>query len=257
MLVSFLSREGSKVNRCIVYYIMDLDTILVFYDGMDIQKYSNNAFVKGFTTNCTVFSKWQEKNYQAYYNSVKDCVSGKSISFQIWENDVELAKKQIDSIYTISPTIYVKIPIVNTEGGFNDAVYTYAMSLNMNINITCLYTKEQVSHAWKLFKDYKCPMIVSIFAGPISDTGVDPTPFVLHAVDTFEPNSNAKILWAGCREVYAIKRAADLGCHIITAPDTVIDKLSSLGKDLTLASVERSQTFRNDAVKSNLVLNVV
>jgi len=254
MLVSFYTRRWSKVVIHWLDYRMDLNTILVFYDGMDIQKYSNNPFVKGFTTNCTVFSKWQEKNYQAYYNSVKDYVGDKSVSFQIWEDNTDLAINQIDSVYTISPTIYVKIPIINSEGNFNDDLYKYAMSNKMNINITCLYTNNQVTHAWNLLKDYKYPMIVSIFAGPISDTGVDPTPFVLHAVDTFEPNLNAKILWAGCREVYAIKKAADLGCHIITAPDTVIDKLPSLGKDLTVASVERVQTFRNDAIKSKLIL---
>jgi len=232
---------------------MILSGISIYYDGMDIQKYSTNPHVSGFTTNCTIFSKWPEKNYKAYYNSIKENISTQSISFQIWENDVFFAKKQIDSIYEINSSLFVKIPIINICGEYNDELYEYAMSKNMNINITCLYTIEQISHAWDLFKNYRNNIIVSVFAGPISDTGVNPDPFILHAVDLFEPNSKSKILWAGCREVYSIKRAGDLGCHIITAPDTVIDKLSSLTKDLTIASIERVKMFYNDAVKSRLV----
>ena len=231
---------------------MDLTSILVFYDGMDIAKYSKNQFVSGFTTNCSVFSKWSEKNYQQYYNSVKDFISNKSISFQIWEDDIVLAKQQIDSIYLINPNIYVKIPIINTKGEFNNELFQYAMSKNMNINITCLYTLEQINHAFTLFSKYTLPIIISVFAGPISDTGVDPSPFVKLAVNLFKENQSAKILWAGCREVYSIQRAITLGCHIITAPDTVIDKLASLGKDLTIASIERIKIFRTDALNSHL-----
>jgi len=232
---------------------MNLTGISIYYDGMDIQKYSTNPHISGFTTNCTVFSKCTEKNYKEYYNSIKENIGNKSLSFQIWENNILLAKKQIDSIYDISSTLFVKIPIINISGEYNDELYKYAMSKNMNINITCLYTIEQISHAWDLFKNYRNNIIVSVFAGPISDTGVDPDPYILHAVDLFEPNSKSKILWAGCREIYSIKRACDLGCHIITAPDTVIDKLSSLTKDLTIASIERVKMFYNDAVKSRLV----
>ena len=106
-----------------------------------------------------------------------------------------------------------------------------------------------------LFKDYTHPLIVSVFAGAIGDTGIDSAPIVSYAVAKFKGLSNVKILWAGCREVYTIQRAIDLGCHIITMPDTVIDKLPGLGMNLFEASVHRVKAFRKDALSSGLSIN--
>ena len=233
---------------------MDLSRIEIFYDGMDILKYSTHKSVSGFTTNCSVFSKWSVKHYEDYYGQVSENLKGRSLSMQVWEDDIERARAQINGIYKINPSIFVKIPMINTLGAYNDELFIHAMSMKMNINITCLYTLEQIQHAHDLFKTYDSPIIVSVFAGPISDTGIDPSPFVTTAVSLFASKKNAKILWAGCREVYSIQRAINNGCHIITAPDSVIDKLNQLGKDLMIASVDRAKTFQQDAVRGQLII---
>ena len=234
---------------------MDLSRIEVFYDGMSIEKYAVSPFVGGFTTNCAVFSKWPERDYRQFYETSCRSVAGRSLSFQIWEDSVESASAQIDGIYAINPSIFVKIPIINSEGIYNEVLYMHAMSKKMNINSTCIYTIEQIEKAYDLFKDYTHPLIVSVFAGAIGDTGIDSAPIVSYAVAKFKGMSNVKILWAGCREVYTIQRAIDLGCHIITMPDTVIDKLPGLGMNLLEASVHRVKAFRKDALSSGLSIN--
>lgn len=247
--------RASYLKSSVILYSMDLSRIEIFYDGMSIEKYAASPYVKGFTTNCTVFSKGPEREYRQFYTNCSRSLSGRSLSFQIWEDSVEAACSQIDSIYAIDPSIFVKIPIINSEGIYNNEVYKHAMSKKMNINSTCIYTIEQITKAYELFKEYTNSLIISVFAGPISDTGIDSAPIISYAVATFKGLSNVKILWAGCREIYTIQRAIDLGCHIITMPDTVIDKLSGVGLNLVEASINRVKTFRKDALLSGLSIN--
>lgn len=229
--------------------------IEIYYDGMDIKKYAKYPKVSGFTTNCTFFAKWTEKNYRRFYEDCKESLEGRNFSFQIWETNSELAKKQIDEIQSIDNRIFVKIPVISIHGESTADLVQYAMSKNASMNLTCIYTKDQIDSVYDQVKEYDSPMIISIFAGPIYDTGRDAEPIVRYAVEKFSGKSNAKILWAGCREVYTIKRANDMGCHIVTAPETVLDKLADLGKDLTEASIDRAKTFEADARRSGLNIN--
>lgn len=231
--------------------MLDLTQIKVFYDGMDIEKYASTKCVQGFTTNCTFFSKYKIRNYTEYYNSIKDSLAGRPLSLQIWEDD-QKAIEQIDAIHALAPEAYIKIPILNTRGEYNTVVYTYAKEKRLRVNVTALHTNEHIDKVYELFGDYDEPFIVSIFVGPISDVGNDPSDFISYTVNKFNKNSNAEILWAGCREVFSIYRAIQGGCHIITCPDSVIDKLEQLGKSCDELTTERIATFRNDAMTSQL-----
>jgi len=231
--------------------MFDLRRIKVFYDGMDIEKYAHNKFVQGFTTNCTFFSKYKTRNYTEYYNQIKAILANRPISFQIWEDD-EKAIEQINAIHALAPEAYIKIPILNTRGEYNTTVYEYAKAKRLRVNVTALHTTEQIDKVYDLFANYDVDFIASIFVGPVSDVGNDPAEFIRYTVEKFKANANCEILWAGCREVFSIYRAIEGGCHIITCPDSVIDKLESLGKSLDTLTTERVSTFRNDASASNL-----
>jgi transaldolase len=231
--------------------MLDLTQIKVFYDGMDIDKYAKNKFVQGFTTNCTFFSKYKVRNYTEYYNSIKDSLAGRPLSLQIWEDD-QKAIEQIDTIHALAHDAYVKIPILNSRGEYNTAVYSYAKEKKLRVNVTALHTNEHIDKVYELFKDYDQPYIVSIFVGPISDVGNDPSEFISYTVKKFKDKKQCEILWAGCREVFGIYRAIQGGCHIITCPDSVIDKLEHLGKSCEQLTSERVATFRNDAIASQL-----
>ena len=221
-------------------------TIKLFYDGLNIQKYAQHKAITGITTNCSLFSNNSIKNYNEFYQLNKEKIAEKPISFQIWEENTELAIQQINDIYAINPAVYIKIPIINTVGLYNTLLFEHAIKIGASVNITCVYTFDQIDIAYSLFKDYELPVILSIFAGPISDNAVDPTPFIIYALKLFRKNKGVEILWAGCREIYTIKRAQEMGCHIITIPESVMDKLF-LNKTLNELSIERVTKFYNDA----------
>lgn len=233
---------------------LDISQIEIYYDGMNINKYGLNSLVKGFTTNCSLFSKNSNTNYRSYFNDVKNTVGNRPISFQIWEDTNEYAIRQIDEIYSIDNTIFIKIPVINSEGLLNKELIKYALQKACSVNITCIFTFEQISSIYEIVKNYTNPMIISVFAASISDTGVDPTQYISKAVDIFKNMKNAKILWAGCREVYTINSAICANCHIITVPDAILDKLPLLNKDLTEYAIERVKMFKQDAQKEKLTI---
>ena len=231
------------------YYKME-----VYYDGMNIEKYKDDLAVTGFTTNCSILSTSPDKNYRIFYQQNKEFFNNKALSLQIWEDNYDIAVQQIADIYSINPAIFIKIPIINTKGETNTKLIQFALDQTMSINVTAIYTLEQIQLAYDLLKDSTVPHIVSVFAGPISDTGVDPAPFIVKAVELFKDIPNVKILWAGCREIYTLERAKQLGCHIITIPDGVIEKLKFQNYSLLQLSIERVKKFNGDAVSSSLTI---
>ena len=227
----------------------------LYYDGMNIDKYARDPVIVGFTTNCSLFSTSPVKNYREFYQANKESFCGRSLSFQIWEDDRDKAIQQIKDIYEIDPSIHIKIPIINTKGEWNTELLQFAVNHSMNINVTAIYTIEQIDRTYELVKNSASrSLIISVFAGPISDIGIDPSPFITHAVDIFKNVPSSKILWAGCREIYTVERAKQLGCHIITIPDGVIEKLLLKGTTLEQLSIDRVKKFNGDAVKSKLTI---
>jgi transaldolase len=224
----------------------------VFYDGINVDRYANDDRVTGFTTNCTIFSTSPYKSYNEFYSKFSDVFKSKPVSFQIWEDDTKKAIDQIDEIYGIGPNIFVKIPIVNSVGESNDAIIEYAVSKNVPVNLTAIYTMDQICKARQLLKTHTAPAIVSVFAGSISDLFIEPSQYISYAKYIFKDAPNCRILWAGCREVYAVARARDLSCDIITIPDGVIEKFNIIHKSLGQLSVERARQFRNDALRAQL-----
>jgi transaldolase len=230
---------------------MNTSNIEIYYDGLNFSKYAHNKIVSGFTTNCTLFASSSFKNYSLFFLENKKYLNDRPISFQIWEDDTSNAIKQIDNIHNIDPKIFVKIPIINTNGIYNESLLEYITSNSIPVNVTCIYTLNQIETAFKLLNKTTSPIIISIFAGPISDIGIDPSPFINYAISLFRNMNNVKILWAGCREPYTIVRASQLGCHIITIPDTILDKIL-ISTTLEQLSIDRAKIFKNGALNSNI-----
>jgi transaldolase len=223
----------------------------VFYDGLNLEKYSKLLSISGFTTNCTFFSQNDIRNYNEFYEKNKQFIGDKSISFQIWENG-NFGIKQIDEIHSINRNFFVKIPIIYANNTYNNDLITYALNKNISVNITAVYTINQLDVIYELIKNSNNNIIVSIFGGPISDTGIDPSPIILYSKKLFKDMNNVEILWAGCRELYTITRAKLLGCDIITIPGDIIDKMNLKDYDLSLLSLERVNKFKNDAINGNI-----
>jgi transaldolase len=222
----------------------------IYYDGINVNKWLNNEKIYGYTTNCSIMSASKYKSYVEFYNTYD--FGNKPISFQIWEDDEKQAKQQIDEIASIGSNVFVKIPIINSIGEVNSELILYAVSKNYNINITAIYTLDQITVVRKLLDKHESPAIISIFIGSISDIFVEPSTFISYYNHIFKNKPNCKSLWAGCREIFAVQKAQELKCNIITIPDGVIDKLDIQNKSLTELSIERVIKFKTDAINSKL-----
>jgi len=228
----------------------------IFYDGLDIQKYSNNPSVEGFTTNCSFFSQSKIKNYTEFYEMNKSFIQNKDISFQTWKSG-GAGIKQIDEIHAINKNIFVKIPIIDVNGDYNNQLLNYAFANEIPVNITAIYSFDQINKVLELlqcenYKDTK--VIVSIFAGSIADNGNDASPYIKYSKEILKKYSNVRILWACCRELHNIMFAKELGCDIITASGDMIDKLVAINRDLNVLSLERVRKFYNDATNGDLTI---
>lgn len=227
--------------------MLNINLIDIYHDGIEFPSRSLKL-IKGITTSCAQFASSPEKNYRRFFHYTKGHVGGRNISFQIWEDELPFARNQIDTISSMGKNVFVQIPILNGKGKFNSPLFEYAMSRGVAIDIGCIHTIGQIDTAWEIFKDYDKPFLVSVFAEGISDAGLEPDEIARHAVSKFKPNSNAKILWLGCGEVIAIQRAIDAGCHCISVPGPIIDKLPLIGKSLEHATIERVSGHRRNAV---------
>ena len=223
--------------------------VKIYADGADLnsmlEEYGK-GLVKGFTTNPSLMKKAGVKDYKKFGKEVVSKITDMPISFEVFADDEELMIKEAREIATWSENIYVKIPVVNTKGEFNKNVINTLAKENVKLNITAVFTIDQVKDILEnLEKDSYA--IISIFAGRIADTGVDPMDLVKESVELAKEYKNVEILWASCRELYNIFQAEDSGCHIITVQNSILDKLDNVGKDLTKYSVETVQDFFEDA----------
>lgn len=229
---------------------MNIGPIEIFYDGTNIEKYGSLPYVKGITTNCSIFSKSGYSSYSEFFEKYYTIFKEKPISLQTWHDDIDTMIEQVNQIHSIDPSIYVKIPIVNTKGDYTNKAIQYSIEKNIPTNITILHTKEQVLKAYEITKDSTTPLIISLFVGPVFDTFRDGEEFVRFTVALFKERKNTRVLYAGCRESYTIKRANELGCHIITIPDAIMDKISNIGKSLHEVTLERAILFNTDASRA-------
>ncbi len=225
----------------------------IFLDGgnlKDIKEYAKNPLIKGFTTNPSLLKKEKIKNFKEFSNSCIKYIKNKSISFEITKDSFKEIYSQSKKISMIGKNVSVKIPIVNSKGNKNISLIRKLYNEKIKLNITAVFTINQIKELYKNLNG-KYEIIISIFAGRIADTGVNPNKIIKYAIKN-RPSKKIKILWASTREVYNIYQAKELKCDIITATKDQIKKLNLKGKDLHRYSVETSKQFFIDAKKSKI-----
>jgi transaldolase len=225
-----------------------MDKIKIFYDGVAVNKYGKLPYVCGFTTNTSFMKMGNELNYKAFMEKYHEVIGDRCISLQLFADDFEEAYQQAVQIASLGKNIYVKVPIMNSKGVSNLTLIERLLQEGIQVNITAIFTKEQVVQVLPTLEKTKTPTIVSIFAGRISDTCVNPVPIVQYATQLFESYPHIEVLWAGCKETLSIQHAIDSKCHIITIPDSILDRMGRMGKDLTEFSLETVAAFRKDAL---------
>jgi transaldolase len=230
--------------------------IAVFADGANredmIRRYRDGS-VKGFTTNPTLMAKAGVTEYAAFAKSVLSEIKTLPISFEVFSDDFEGMEREAMIISSWASNVNVKIPITNTQGKPTLGLIRQLLDKNLKLNVTALFTQEQLDALREVLKP-EDDVIVSIFAGRIADTGIDPVPLMRRAVQDYRGMKNSKILWASPREALNIYQADECGCHIITATDDQIAKLKLRGKSLTEFSLETVKMFYQDAKKAGFAL---
>lgn len=225
--------------------------IQIFADGASIEgirRAKENQLIKGFTTNPTLMRSSGVVDYKKFAEEVLDIIDGSPISFEVFSDDLDEMYVQAKKISSLGRNISVKIPITNTKGYSTKTLVESLIKDKIVCNVTAMFTMKHVEEICSIC-DPDIEIILSIFAGRIADTGLDPIPIMKEAVN-YTKNSNAEILWASPREALNIVQADEVGCSIITITEDLLNKTSNFNKDLNQFSLETVKMFYNDALKS-------
>jgi transaldolase len=214
-----------------------------------IKKFNKKKIVKGFTTNPSLMRKAGAKDYKSYAKKILKVCPNKPVSLEVFADDYINMKKQALKINTWGKNIYVKIPVVNSKGVFMGKIIKELNNQNIKLNITAVYNANQTKKILKLINK-KTKVIISIFAGRAGDTGKDPVPEFKKSVMFSKKFKNVEILWASVREPYNFLQAKQLGCHIITVPPSIIQKIEKFGKSFDQLTKETVKNFLSDSKKS-------
>ncbi len=215
-----------------------------------IKKFNKKKIVKGFTTNPSLMRKAGAKDYKSYSIKILKICKNKPVSLEVFADDYKDMKKQAKQINTWAKNVYVKVPVANSKGKFMGQIIKELNHQNIKINITAVYSAEQTKKILKLINK-KTKVIISIFAGRAGDTGKDPVPEFRKSIALAKKFNNVQILWASVREPYNYLQAKQLGCHIITVPPIIIEKIENFGKTFNQLTKETVKAFLVDSKKSN------
>ena len=222
-------------------------------DKKIIKIYNKKKIVNGFTTNPSLMRKAGAKDYQKYCKELLK-ITKKPISFEVFADDEKNMIIQGKKIKNWGKNVYVKVPIVNSKGKFTGRVIKELNQQKVKLNITAVYTAKQTKKILKKI-DKKTKVIISIFAGRMSDAGKDPIPEIRKSLNYAKRYKNVEILWASTREAYNFTNARQLGCHIITAPPSIIEKIINFGNSFSTLTISTVKTFLADSKKSKFKLN--
>ena len=218
-------------------------------DLSSIKRFNKKIIVKGFTTNPSLMRKAGAKDYESYSKKILKVCKKKPISLEVFADKEKSMIIQGEKISTWAKNVYVKVPVINSKNKFSGEVIKKLNNKGIKLNITAVYTAKQTEKILKVI-NYKTKVIISIFAGRAGDTGKDPIPEFTRSIKLAKKYKNVEILWASVREPYNYLQAKQVGCHIITIPPSIIEKIEKFGKSYDQLSIETVKAFLADAKKS-------
>jgi transaldolase len=231
-------------------------TVKIFADGADlpgIAELARNPLISGFTTNPTLMRKAGVADYRSFARDVLQVIGGRPISFEVFADGFDAMERQAREIASWGDNVYVKIPITNTRGEPVTAVIHQLGQAGVKVNVTAMLRAEQVQHVAESLA--ACPRgYASVFAGRVADTGRDPLPIMVRALEALRPYPHLELIWASPRELLNIFHADQIGCHIITVTHDVLKKLPLVGKDLREYSLETVRMFFEDGQNAGYTL---
>ncbi len=213
-----------------------------------IKKFNKKKIVKGFTTNPSLMRKAGAKDYVGYSRRILD-ITKKPVSCEVFADDTKGMIKQGQIISKWGKNVYVKVPVKNSKGHYTSQVIRELNEKNIKLNVTAVYNLKQIRLILKNINQ-KTKVIISIFAGRMSDTGIDPIPILKKSIRLSKKFANVKILWASTREPFNYIQAKQLKCDIITVPPNIIEKIENFGKSTEQLTLNTVKGFLKDSKKS-------
>lgn len=230
--------------------------IKIFADGADksamIEMHAK-SYIKGLTTNPTLMKKAGITDYRAFCKDILLHIKDKPLSFEVFSDDFDEMERQATEIASWGDNVYVKIPVMNTTRQTSYELIKRLTSQRIKVNVTALMTLAQVRDVVAVLEP-TVPSYVSVFAGRVADTGVDPVPLMSAAVELLKIAPAAELIWASPRELLNILQADNIGCHVITVTSDILNKLKLIDYDLDDYSLETVKMFFNDAVSAGFKL---
>ena len=235
---------------------LDSLKIKLFADGADktamVDMY-RNPLIQGFTTNPTLMRRAGITDYEAFGRDILDTIPDRPISLEVFADEFDEMERQARRITTWGGNVYVKIPVTNTRRESTHNLVRRLSQEGIRVNVTALLTLDQVAVVTSAVAG-GAPSCISVFAGRIADTGRDPLPLMAEAMALIAPHADIELIWASPRELLNVFQADSIGCHIITATNDILKKLSLVGKDLGDYSLETVAMFYGDAKSSGFTL---
>ena len=230
--------------------------VKIFADGADkaamLELYAK-PWISGFTTNPTLMRKAGIRDYEAFARDVLAAIPDRPISLEVFADEFPEMERQARLIASWAENVYVKIPVTNTRREpALDLICRLAHS-GVKLNVTALLTLAQVRDVAQALGG-GAPSCVSVFAGRIADTGIDPVPLMTAAVEIVRMYPAMELIWASPRELLNLVQADRIGCDIITVTNDILRKLDLLGSDLEEYSLDTVRMFYTDACKSGFTL---
>ena len=230
--------------------------VKIFADGADkasmLEMY-NKPFIKGLTTNPTLMKKAGITDYESFSKDILQTINDKSLSLEVFSDEIDEMRRQALEIATWADNVYVKIPVSNSKNVSTTNLIKELSDSGVKLNVTAILTNNQVQNVVNALNP-DVPAYVSVFAGRIADTGVDPVPVMKNAVEIAKSKPKSEVLWASTRELYNIFQAEEVGCQVITVPNSILNKLKLVGYDLDQYSLDTVKMFYNDALEAGYKL---
>jgi transaldolase len=230
--------------------------VKIFADGADVANMldmSARTYIKGLTTNPTLMRNSGIANYRAFARDVLSQINDKPVCFEVLADDFVEMERQALEIASWADNAYVKIPVTNTKRESSCGLVKRLAERRIKLNVTAIMTLPQVREVGAALTP-AAPAYVSVFAGRIADTGIDPLPLIPAALEILKVNPKAELVWASTRELLNIFQADAVGCHVITVTNDILRKLSLIGHDLTEYSMETVKMFYDDAQRAGFSL---
>lgn len=231
--------------------------VKIFADGADlpgIAALASNPIIKGFTTNPTLMRKAGVEDYRGFAVQLLQMVPDRPVSLEVFSDDFDEMERQAREIASWGPNVYVKIPITNTRADFAGPLIKHLSADGVRVNVTAVMTPAQVCRVIECLSP-TTSAFVSVFAGRIADSGLDPVPVMLEVLQILKPFANVELIWASPREILNVIQADDVGCHVITVSHDLLAKLPVLGRDLEAFSLDTVRMFYEDAKKAGYTID--